>query len=395
MTADGDAGVAVSGRRNPAHPALLELFFDLVYIFALISLAEKLATELTWTGAAQTVVLLLAFTFIWALTAWAGDALDRSRPAVQLQFIGAMAASMLLAATVPDAYGSRGLLFAITYVAIHVGSSVYHLLIVRETSQRGRNGRVLFWEAIAAIGWISGGFLGDTARLVLWAAAVGVEYTAAALGWPVLRLGRPRSEEWGPASERLSERYRQFVIIALGVSIFTTAETFSQSDYTAPRVWALVVVFLVVVLMWRIYIYRAGELLTDAIAKSTNSALLGQSAAVTHLIMVAGIGGAAVTSKLVIDRPFGETPPSWAAVILGGPALFLIGRGLLDYTVFGRVSRSRLAGLVLLSGVAPATYLLPPLMVVLLAVVVLALVAVANLLSTRVHTRTARPPALG
>ena len=119
-------------------------------------------------------------------------------------------------------------------------------------------------------------------------------------------------------------------------------------------------VFTTVVLMWRIYIYRAGELLTEAIARSTNPALLTQSAAVTHLIMVAGIVGAAVTSHLVVGRPLGETPPSWAAVILGGPALYLVGRGVLDFTVFGRISRSRLAGLVLLAGVAPATPLLPP-----------------------------------
>ncbi|MFF0370646.1 low temperature requirement protein A [Micromonospora sp. NPDC005087] len=391
MTAESDARSTDPDRKSPAHPALLELFFDLVYVFALISLAEKLATELTWSGAAETLVLLLAFTFIWALTAWAGDTLDQARSALRVKFIGTMAASLLLAATVPDAYGSRGLLFAITYLAIHLGSSSYFLLVLRDPSQRGRSSRILFWEAIAGFGWIGGALLGDTARLVLWAVTVGIEYAAAALGWPVPGLGRSHSEEWRLTGERLSERYRQFVIIALGVSLFTTAETFSQSDYTAARVWALVVVFLIVVLMWRIYIYRAGELLTDAIAKSTRPSLLGQSAAVTHLIMVAGIGGAAVTSRLVVDRPFGETPPSWAAVILGGPALFLLGRGLLDYTVFGRVSRSRLAGLVLLGGVAPATHLLPPLVVALLAMIVLALVAVVNLLSTRRHPRTAAP----
>ncbi|SIM84494.1 low temperature requirement protein A [Micromonospora cremea] len=394
MAAESDARSADPGRKNPAHPAFLELFFDLVYVFALISLAEKLANELTWTGAAQTLVLLLAFTFIWALTAWSGDTLDRARSALQVQFIGTMAASLLLAATVADAYGSRGLLFASTYLAIHLGSSVYLMLVVREPVQRRRCSRILFWEVVAGIGWIGGAFLGDTARLVLWAVAVGIEYAAAALGWPVPGMGRSRSEEWRLAGERLSERYRQFVIVALGVSIFAVAEAFSDSDYRAPRVWALVVVFLIVVLMWRIYIYRAGEMLTEAIAKSTRPSLLGQSAAVTHLIMVAGIGGAAVTGTLVVDRPFGETPPSWAVVILGGPALFLLGRGVLDYTVFGRVSRSRLAGLVLLGGVAPVTYLLPPLVVALLAMIVLALVAVANLLSTRLHPRTAAPPAL-
>lgn len=192
----------------------------------------------------------------------------------------------------------------------------------------------------------------------------------------------------------MAERYRQFVIVALGVSIFVTGTTFSMSEYTLVRGWALLVVFTTVVLMWRIYTYRAGELLTDAITRSTNPALLTQSAAATHLVMVAGIVGAAVTSHLVVGRPLGETPPSWAAVILGGPALYLVGRGVLDFTVFGRISRSRLAGLVLLACVAPTAPLLPPVLVALLAMAVLLLIAVANLVSTRLHARTPAPPML-
>lgn len=395
MAAEGGAGVAAPAQRDPGRPAFLELFFDLVYVFALISLAKTLAANLTWTGVGETLVLLLAFTLVWALTTWAADTLDLARPAVQVQFIGVAAASLLLAAAAPDAYGERGLLFAVTYLAIHLGSSCYYLLLRPTAGEPRRSGRILFWYTIAAVGWIGGGLAADPTRLVLWAAAVGVEYVAASLGWPVPRLGRSQPQEWRLVGERVAERYRQFVIVALGASIFVTGTTFSLNEYTAHRAWALLVVFTIVVLTWRIYIYRAGELLTDAIARSTNPSLLTQSAAVTHLIMVAGIAGTAVTSHLVVVRPLGETPPSWAAVILGGPALFLVGRGVLDYTVFGRISRSRLAGLALLAGVAPASSLLPPVMVALLAMTVLALIAAANLVSTRVHARVPMPPALG
>ncbi|RZU75393.1 low temperature requirement protein LtrA [Micromonospora kangleipakensis] len=395
MAAEGGAGAAAPAQRDPGRPAFMELFFDLVYVFALISLAKTLAADLTWTGVGETLVLLLAFTLVWALTTWGAGIVDLARPAVQVQFIGVAAASLLLAAAAPDAYGERGLLFAVTYLAIHLGSSCYYLLLLPDAVERRRSGRVLFWYTIAAVGWIGGGLATGPTRLVLWAAAVGVEYVAASLGWPVPRLGRSQPQEWRLVGERVAERYRQFVIVALGASIFVTGTTFSLNEYTIHRAWALLVVFTIVVLTWRIYIYRAGELLTDAIARSTNPSLLTQSAAVTHLIMVAGIGGTAVTSHLVVGRPFGETPPSWAAVILGGPALFLVGRGVLDYTVFGRISRSRLAGLVLLAGVAPASSLLPPVMVALLAMAVLALIAAANLVSTRLHARTPMPPALG
>ncbi|MDZ5441587.1 low temperature requirement protein A [Micromonospora sp. 4G57] len=395
MAAEGSAGAAAPTQRDPGRPAYLELFFDLVYIFALITLAKTLAVDLTWTGVGETLVLLLAFTLVWAVTAWAADTLDLARPAVQVQFIGVAAASLLLAAAAPDAYGERGLLFAVTYLVIHLGSSSYYLLLLRDASEPRRSSRVLFWYLIAAVGWVGGGLAAGPIRLVLWAATVGVEYVAASLGWPAPRLGRAQPQEWRLVGERVAERYRQFVIVALGAALFVTGTTFSMNGYTLDRARALLVVFLIVVLAWRIYIYRAGELLTDAIARSTNPSLLTQSAAVTHLIMVAGIGGMAVTSHLVVVRPFGDTPASWAAVILGGPALFLVGRGVLDYTVFGRISRSRLAGLVLLAGVAPASSLLPPVLIALLAMTVLALVAAANLVSTRLHARTPRPPSLG
>ncbi|PYC73919.1 low temperature requirement protein A [Micromonospora arborensis] len=392
MATDGGAAAASAADPDLERPAFLELFFDLVYVFALVALATMLANKLTWTGFAETLVLLLAFTMIWALTVWGADTIDLARPSGQGQFIWVAAASLLLAAVAPEAYDDRGLLFAITYVFIHFSTSAYYVLLTPTKTLLPNSIRIQVWESVAGIGWIGGALVGGSGQLPIWVLAVVVEYSAAAFGWPVPGIGRSRARDWRLVGGRVAERYRQFVIVALGVSLFVTGTTFSTNDFTMDRAWALVVVFSTVVLMWRIYIYRAGELLTDAIARSTNPALLTQSAAVTHLIMVAGIVGAAVTSRLVVGRPWGETPPSWAVVILGGPALYLVGRGVLDFTVFGRISRSRLAGLVLLACVAPAAPRLPPVMVALLAMTVLALIAVANLVSTRRHTRTPAPP---
>ncbi|WP_433126493.1 low temperature requirement protein A [Micromonospora sp. CA-240977] len=397
MSTATDSGAAAASPPDPGleRPAFLELFFDLVYIFALVTLATVLAGNLSWTGLAETLVLLLGFTMIWALTVWGADSINLTRPSGQGQFIWVAAASLLLAALAADAYGDRGLLFATTYVVIHLSASAYYVLVVSTGKPPRRSIRIQIWEAIAGVGWIGGALVGGSGQLAIWGLAVVVEYSAAVFGWPVPRLGRSRARDWRLVGARVAERYRQFVIVALGVSIFVTGTTFSTGEYTLARAWALLVVFTTIVLMWRIYIYRAGELLTDAIARSTNPALLTQSAAATHLIMVAGIVGAAVTSHLVVSRPLGETPPSWAAVIFGGPALYLLGRGVLDFTVFGRISRSRLAGVVLLACLAPTTPLLPPVLVALLAMTVLFLIAVANLVSTRRHTRTPAPPMLG
>ena len=81
MATEGDAASVSPTDPNFKRPAFLELFFDLVYIFALVTLATVLAGKLSWTGIAETLVLLLAFTMIWALTVWAADSVDLTRPA--------------------------------------------------------------------------------------------------------------------------------------------------------------------------------------------------------------------------------------------------------------------------------------------------------------------------
>ncbi|WP_329104054.1 low temperature requirement protein A [Micromonospora sp. NBC_01699] len=396
MATDGSAEAATSAEEAD-RPAFLELFFDLVYVFALLSLAEKLTRQMTWAGAGQVLVLLLAFALIWALTAWAGSTVDLSRPMAQPQVIWTMAGSLLLAALVPDAYGSRGLLFAITYVLIHFGSVFYNLATARTRPAVDHSRRIILWESVAAIGWIGGGLATGTARAVLWAVAIAIEYAGVGFGWPVPRLDSSHhSRKRRLAGGRLSERYRKFVIIALGTSIFVAGQSFSETR-TQPvdQGWALVVVFLITVLMWRIYIYRAGELMTVAISRSEDPSRLSQFTAVTHLIMVAGIVGTAAACQFVIAHPFDDAPPAWAATMLAGPGLFLLGRGLLDYIVFGRVSRSRPAGLVLLGAVAPVTHLLSMIETALLVMIILQVIAVANLLSTRSRPRAPAPPALG
>ncbi|MFE9189498.1 low temperature requirement protein A [Micromonospora sp. NPDC007208] len=387
----GDAGVAVPAQPDPARPATLELFFDLAYVFVLLALSEKLLSELTWVGAWQTLILLLAFSLLWALTAWAGDAVDLSEPLIGPQVVLVMAGSLLLASVVADAYGNSGLLFAIVYLTTNLTKGAYYLLIVPNPALKLRVRRILFWQAATAAPWILGGLVAGTTRGVLWAVAVAVEYAGVALGWPTPWSWSRLPSAARVVGERIAERYRQFVIVALSVSVFLTGRSFSLSGFTTGQAGALVVVFIITVMIWRIYIYRAGDELTSTIATSANPARLREVFAFVHLIMVAGILCTAVTSQLVITRPFGDTPTSWAAVILGGPGLFLIGRVMLDYTLFGRVDPVRLIGLLLLAGLAPTTPLLPPIMAALVVMVILIAVATANLVGDRIRPPTPAP----
>ncbi|GAB3184022.1 low temperature requirement A protein (LtrA) [Micromonospora palomenae] len=106
--------------------------------------------------------------------------------------------------------------------------------------------------------------------------------------------------------------------------------------------------------------------------------------------MMAGIVATAVGRELVIDHPFDHAEPAWLGVILGGPALFLIGRSLFEYVEFSRVSRSRLIGLLALVAGAPALAAAPPLGAAIAAAAVLVLIAGAD--AARARGRPPEPP---
>lgn len=115
---------------DPQRPAFLELFFDLAFVFALTQLSHGLIEDISWSGAFQTLVLLLAVWWVWSLTATITDRLNPQRSAVQRLVIATMVGSLVMAVAVPDAFGDTGLIFAGAYVAIQVGRGGTLLIIL-------------------------------------------------------------------------------------------------------------------------------------------------------------------------------------------------------------------------------------------------------------------------
>ncbi|MEH1055988.1 low temperature requirement protein A [Micromonospora sp. CPCC 206171] len=377
--------------RRPEEPraAYLELFFDLVFVFALARLSQELLEHLNWNGAFQTLVLLLALWAVWANTTRLTNRLNPQQPLIQLLVIATMFGTLLMAAAAPEAFGEQGLIFASVYVATQIGRNAGAVFLLRGHRARRVFARLVFWFSVSAMPWIAGALTHDTARAALWALAVVVEYGSLSLGMPTPRLGRStaRMSEFAISAEHLAERYRQLFIIALGELILVTGLTFSRGRFEPDRVATVAVAFATTALMWRIYIHRAGGLLAEAIAAvpDPHRAVVGTLRA--HLLMVAGIVAIAVGDEIVIEHPLGHTPPAWIIVILGGPALFLAGRGVFEYEVFGRVSRSRPIGVLVLAATSPAAFFLPPLLVAMAPALVLAGIAASDTARAR-----GRPP---
>jgi low temperature requirement protein LtrA len=355
-----------------------ELLLDLVYVFVLTRFSVRLIEDFTTdrriviTEAGQTAILLLAVWLIWVQAAWVTSRFDPQDPVIQLVITWIMFGSMIIAVTLPHAFGKRAVTFAVAYVAIQIGRPLL-LLLVRRDGTRHDPVRTVCWGLASAVPWIAGAVLvpQSPARGALWTLAVALDYAGFRLGWPVPGLGRTRIADWRISGQRLAERYQQFIVIGLGETILLTGLTFA-TDFRPEEVAPTVVSFATTMLFWQLYFHRAGSLLPAAIEAAPRPARLGRSGIYTHLAMLTGILAAGVGQALVIKHPFDDLDPAWLAVILGGPVLFLAGRTWLEYEVFTRVSASRLIALLALGALAPATMFLPPLVATTAAAGVLA-----------------------
>jgi low temperature requirement protein LtrA len=365
----------------------MELFFDLVYVLAVTQLSHLLVEHLDARGAAQTALLLMAVWIAWVYNAWFTNWFDPDRRPVRLVLLGVMLASLLMSASLPDAFGDRGLLFAGAYAAMQVGRTVFVVAALREEPGLRRNfQRVLSWLLAAAVLWLAGGLAHGTAREALWLAALAVDFIAPMVGFFTPGLGRSRTTDWTIAGGHFGERFPLFLILALGESILVTGSVFGELALSASTVAAFVVAFLGSVALWWVYFDRSAEDASGVIAESADPGRLGRSAyTYCHLPMVAGIIVTAVGDELVIAHPGGHASVTTTTTVLLGPALFLAGHALFKRVVFGRLSVPRLLAIVALAGLWPVGPAVSPLLLALVATLVVAAVAVSD-------TRTARAP---
>jgi low temperature requirement protein LtrA len=351
----------------------IELFFDLVYVFAITQLSHLLLTHLDPHGVFQTILLEVAVWVAWVYTAWFTNWFDPNRRVIRGVLVAVMVASLIMSASIPEAFGERGLLFAAGYVATQVVRVAFSVIAFSGYPAQQRNfQRILFWVLTSGLLWTAGGFATGVARETFWVAAVVVDIVAPAVGFYTPGMGRSSTQDWNIAGEHLAERCELFLIIALGESVLVTGATFGELPLSAPVLAAFVLAFLGSVVLWWVYFDRSAGAAEAVIAASADPGRLGRSAyTYYHLPMVAGIIVAAVGDELVIAEPFGPTIPAILATVLGGPAIFLAGHALFKFAVFGVVSQPRIAGIALLAFVSGIGQTWPPVAVLAAALLVI------------------------
>jgi low temperature requirement protein LtrA len=152
-----------------------ELFFDLVYVFAVTQLSHHLLGDLTWAGAAQTTFLLLAVYWAWNYTTWMTNWFDPEVAPVRLVLVAVMLASLLMAVSIPEAFEDHGLLFAASYCALQVVRNAFVVLVTPPGDFHRNFSQILAWSVLSVPLWIGGALADDRLRWGLWLAALATQ----------------------------------------------------------------------------------------------------------------------------------------------------------------------------------------------------------------------------
>src|SRR5918998_2114822 len=377
--------VAVSRARGAERTVTpLELFFDLVYVFAIGQLSHHLLEHVDLRTGAETLIMALAVVYAWYMTAWGANWLEPDRPPVRALLVGLMFASLLMSVAIGDAFADRAWLFVTGYVLLQVGRAAFLIVALRGRPQGEHFVNVLVWELLAGGLWVPGAVAEGDARLVLWGLAVAATYAGVgALHWLPGRGQRVDLEHSEIAGAHLIERFRLFFIIALGETVILMGDAFISEPFQTERLLALMIAFAGTVALWWCYFQRAERIGARAAEAAEDAGTVGLQGTWTLTLIVIALIAIAVGDELAIAHPDYEPTLGFTILTFGGPALFLAAQTLFLGKALGRIPRSRLFGLAALALLAVATAPLTLICGIAAAAAVLVAVATGDTLRDR------------
>ena len=363
-----------------------ELFFDLVFVFAVTQISHTLLGRFTPLGALQTTLLFLAVWWVWVFTSWVTNWLNPETTPVRILLFLLMLGGLVLSTSIPKAFESRGLWFATAYAAMQIGKTVFLWVATppNRTLARMNAVRITAWLSLSAVFWIAGGMADGHWRLALWVVALTIEYVSPAVRFWIPKYGATQVSDWVVEGGHMAERCAGFIIIALGESIVVTGATFADLPWTIETVTAFVSAFVGAIAMWWIYFHKGAEAGSELISRSSEPGRLARLAyTYLHMPIVAGIILSAVADDLVLTHPADHSDLKTVLSTIGGPLLFLIGTILFKHTIRGFLQLSHGAGIAALAILAWFASGLSPLMLSLLTSAIMIMVAVWESVSLR------------
>ncbi|MBO9553510.1 low temperature requirement protein A [Cellulomonas sp.] len=345
------------GGHDSSRVGFVELFFDLVFVFAVTQLSHSLIAHPDVEHLLQVLVLAWAVWWLWIDTTWVTNWLDPDRLPVRAMLIVLMLLGLVMSSAIPEAFGDKALLFAVPYVVIQVGRTAFTTWAMgRHWPDNATNFvRITIWVSVSGAFWVAGALL-DDARMTLWVVAALIDVVGPrALFW-VPGMGPTNPNTWEVRSQHMAERVSLFIIISLGESIIVTGSAFSELEVDAVTVVAFLAAFVSTVLMWLLFFDRSEQKAAAYFAAQDQPGMVAQTAyTYVPFLLVTGIILTAVADELVLLHPGGHegATDAWTAWIMcGAAAVYLLGNALFRRATGGRWSAWHLGGVVVALGLA-------------------------------------------
>ena len=367
----------------------LELFFDLVFVFAFTQVTRLLVDDPTWGGVFRGMLVLAALWWAWSVYAWLTSAMDVDEGGVRLVMLAAMAAMFGVALAVPGAFGDDAVFFGVAYLLVRLLHLALAALAARDDPER--LGALVRFAPTAVVGpllLVLAGFVEGNARVAIWLVALAIDY----LGPVVIGVGRG----WRVASEHFAERHALIILIALGESIVSIGLGVGLELDTGVVVASALGIVVVSALWWLYFdvaaIFARRRLVQVRGLELHRLALHAYS--YLHLPMVAGIVLFAFgleTTLHHLDEALDNVP---AVALCGGAALYLLAEIAFLVRTMGRIFRRRTAAAVVLLALIPVATVIPALAALALVSAVCALLVAYEAIGRREYRVRVRHPEL-
>jgi low temperature requirement protein LtrA len=344
----------------------LELFFDLVFVFAITQVTGFIAHDPSWTGLFEGLAILAALWFSWESYVWLANRAASDEGAVRVVLLSAMGALLVASLAVPHAFGEDGLIFGVAYLAVRSMHLVAFYVVAREDPElQGVVLRLATTMLPAAFLIVLAGALDGAAQALCWIAALSVDYVGLAVRG---------TEGWHVVAGHFADRHGLIIIIALGESIVSAGVGAGGLDLDAGIIVAALLAVTVAGAMWWAYfdfVAIVAERRLRSAQPPEQVRIARDSFSYLHLPMVAGIVLFAFGIKKLLAGVDEELHAVPAVALCVGPAMYFLALSAFKRRNIGSWNRPRLVGAALLAALTPLATAVPAL----LALAFVALVA--------------------
>lgn len=353
------SSLANNGPEQLYEPSLLELFFDLVFVFGVSQLSHHLLTHLSWRGAVETLVMLLAIFAVWFTTSWSATLIRADRSTTRWLMLVVMLLSLFMNASVTRAFSTSGWAFVIPLLLIQLGRAVWTLVNSTHAVLRGHYYRTLLWLIATTPLWIAGAVVAPETRVLWWAPAIAIDQIGRWTAHPI--PGRRLKSEHVPFdADHMLERCRLFLLIAIGETVVTTGTAIAAAPMTLMTAATGMVALVGTISLWVLSFGRSYRIVLLHLEETRDPIRTSRHAVNALTIMVAGLIALAVANEKVIAHPRGHASISLSLLLGGGPILFLAAQGWYLWVVPNFKSILHLVGGIGLLLVGLLTLFFPP-----------------------------------